>query len=201
MNKNTISIGIPLTVFLVLAVTTALVASGFVISQPLGHKAAMVQNPIDLPDVLLTDHHNRKAALVSQLVGDDLLVVTFNYTTCESICGVGNAIMQELDKTIGARVKRSVRLLSITINPTVDTSEKLAEAAIPYGPSERWLWTTGRPADIETVLRQSNAQVADIELHQLVFIVGDGKRKAFRRLPTIDPTASDVIAALEEYDS
>ncbi|WP_411033067.1 SCO family protein [Shinella sp. BYT-45] len=195
MNRIAI-VAVPLAAFLGLAVSAAIVAGRV----PPRQAAAMEQEPISLPDVLLTDHHNREAALVSQIAGDDLLVITFNYTTCESVCGVGNAIMQKLDKTVASRMKRPVRLLSITINPTVDTPGILAEAAWKWGPSERWLWTTGRPGDIEKILRQANARTADIELHELVFIVGDAKQKDFRRVPVNDATVSGVVAALDEYD-
>lgn len=201
MNRNMLSIAIPSVILLVLATAAALLVGRATASRPADGQGILVQAPVDLPDVQLTDHHNRTGALVSEIVGDDLLVVTFNYTTCQSICGVGNAIMQEVDRVVGAGSGRPVRLLSITINPTVDTPDKLAEAAAAYEPSERWLWTTGRPADIEDILRQSGAQVADIELHQLVFIVGDGRRKTFHRVPAIDAGAGDIVAALKELGS
>lgn len=192
------SVALPLAVFLGLAASTVIVAGRVL---PSRQAATLAQEPVDLPDVHLTDHHRREAALVSELAGDDLLVVTFNYTSCQSICGVGNAIMQELDKAVLPRLRRPVRLVSITINPTVDTPDILAEAAREWAPSERWLWATGRPGDIDTVLRQANARTADIELHELVFIVGDGKRKDFRRMPVNDATVSGVLAALDGYGS
>ncbi|WP_337181614.1 SCO family protein [Shinella sp.] len=191
-----VSVALPLAVFLGLAASAAIVAGRVL---PARQAATMAQEPVDLPDVRLTDQHGRDAALVSELAGDDLLVVTFNYTSCQSICGVGNAIMQELDRTVAPQVERPVRLVSITINPTVDTPDILAGAAREWTPSERWLWTTGRPGDIDKVLRQANARSADIELHELVFIVGDGRRKDFRRMPVNDGTVSGIIAALDGY--
>ncbi|MFT4183292.1 MAG: SCO family protein [Rhizobium sp.] len=201
MSRNTLSIVVPSALFVALAAALALMLGGWLPFAQASGTATFVQDSISLPDVELTDHHNRKAALVREMVGDDLLVVTFNYTTCESICGVGNAIMQQIDSNIPGKAKRPIRLLSITINPTVDTPQRLADAAAAFEPSDRWLWATGRPADIADILKQSNAQVADIELHELVFIVGDGKRKIFRRLPSSNMTADDLIAALKDFDT
>ena len=192
------SIALPLALFLGLAASTVIVAGR---AMPFRQAATLGQEPVDLPDIRLTDQHRREAALVSELAGEDLLVVTFNYTSCQSICGVGNAIMQELDRTVVPRVRRPVRLVSITIDPTVDTPDILAAAAREWAPSARWLWATGRPGDIDKVLRQAKAKTADIELHELVFIVGDGKRKDFHRMPVNDATVPGILAALAGYGS
>lgn len=200
MNRNVRSIGLPVVLLLVLGAAAGLVANARATSGIGEWKATLVPASVSLPDVSLTDQHARSASLVKELIGDDLVIVTFNYTTCQSICGVGNAIMQELDRSVPDKLKRSVRLLSITINPTVDTPDVLAVASAEFTPSERWLWTTGEPADIATILSHAEVRVADIELHDLVFIVGDGKRKQFHRISSLAPTAADVIAALGEYD-
>ncbi len=191
-------LALPLALLLALLASTAIVASRVA---PSPQVATLAREPVDLPDVRLTDHHRHEAALVSELAGNDLLVVTFNYTSCQSICGVGNAIMQELDRTVAPRVRRPVRLVSITINPTVDTPDMLAVAAREWAPSARWLWMTGAAGDIDKVLRQANARTADIELHELVFIVGDGMRKDFRRVPVNEATVSGIAAALDGYGS
>jgi protein SCO1 len=200
MNKTAVSIVIPAAVLLVLGVAAGLVANARATSDAAQWNATPARPAISLPDVVLTDHHARSASLAGKLAGDDLVVVTFNYTTCQSICGVGNAVMQNLDRSVTARLKRPVRLLSITIDPTVDTPDVLAAAAADFDPSDRWLWVTGKPADIAAILSQAEVKVADIELHDLVFIVGDGKRKQFHRIPSLAPTADDVVAALGEYD-
>lgn len=201
MNRKLSSVAIPVALLLILGAAAGVMAALSALPRASERQGAFGQSAVSLPDVTLTDHHARSGALLSELVGDDLLVVTFNYTTCQSICGVGNAVMQELDRTVAARLKRPVRLLSITINPTVDTPDTLAKAAVEYGPSERWLWTTGDPVDIATILVRAEAKVADIELHDLVFIVGDGRRKQFHRLSSLAPTAAEIVAALGDYDS
>lgn len=200
MSRNARAIVLPAALFIVLASVLAFMLAGWMPFAQASGTATLVQSPVRLPDVELTDHHNRKAALVSDMIGDDLMVVTFNYTTCETICGVGNAIMQQVDMNLRALAGRPVRLLSITINPTVDTPQRLADAAAEFEPSDRWLWATGRPADIADILKQTNAQVSDVELHDLIFIVGDGRRKIFRRLPASDTTAGDLMAALKDFD-
>jgi len=200
MNKTVFSIGIPVGLLLVLGTAAGIMMNARATSGAGQWTATLAQSSIDLPDVVLTDHHSRSAPLLDEMIGDDLVVVTFNYTTCQSICGIGNAIMQDVDSNVAAQLKRPVRLLSITINPTVDTPDVLAAAAADFTPSDRWLWTTGETADIAAILSQAEIKVSDIELHDLVFIVGDGRSRQFRRIPSLAPTATDVIAALGEYD-
>ena len=159
-----------------------------------------VQGQITLPEITLIDHHARPRALRGDLDSGALLVMTFNYTLCGSICPIGNDIMAYLDDEVGAVGGRDVRLLSITIDPQNDTPAMMAEAARKFDASERWLWLTGRPGDIRRLLQSVGAPVHNLELHDPVFLVGDGQTGQFFRTQTM-PTVDELMSMLDAIKS
>ena len=82
----------------------------------------------------------------SRLAGQ-IYVVEFFFTTCPSICPI---MTQNLLKVQTAFADESrVSLISVTINPTYDTSEVLSEYAQKYGITHpNWFLLTGAQDDI-----------------------------------------------------
>lgn len=157
---------------------------------------AFVQGQITLPQMTLIDHHAQPHVLRGALDKDALLVMTFGYTLCGSICPVGNDIMAQLDHAVDRIGDRDVRLLSITIDPQNDTPALMAEAARKFDASDRWLWLTGQPGDIRRLLQAVGAPVHDLELHDPVFLVGDGETGRFFRTQTM-PNVDELVSMLE----
>ena len=180
-----------LVVFLASASATASVAQD---------AGSFVQGQITLPEMTLIDHHAKPHALRGDLDSGALMVMTFGYTLCGSICPVGNDIMAQLDDEVGKVGGRDVRLLSITIDPQNDTPALMAEAAQKFEASDRWLWLTGRPGDIRRLLQSVGAPVHDIELHDPIFLVGDGQTGQFFRTQTM-PTVDELLSMLEAVSS
>ncbi len=82
----------------------------------------------------------------SRLAGQ-IYVVEFFFTTCPSICPI---MTQNLLKVQTAFANESrISLISVTINPTYDTSEVLSEYAQKYGITHpNWFLLTGAQDDI-----------------------------------------------------
>lgn len=155
---------------------------------------------IDLPDVTVIASDGQTARFRSDIAAGNLLVVTFNYTTCESICPVGNVVMQALDRDAAARLKRPLRLLSITIDPGHDTPVRMRRAAAELGASPQWLWLTGQAAEMDLLLARFGAKPIDILTHDPIFLVGDSRTGRFIRLSGL-PEPDQVLRHLADLDS
>lgn len=140
-----------------------------------------------VPEVELVDQDNQMHALKGPLTDGKLLVINFNYTTCVSICPLGNDVMARLDDMLAA--DKPIRLMSITIDPRRDTPSLMRAAAESFDASERWSWLTGDPGEIERLLAAFDAGVANVELHEPIFLVGDLETGRFyRSLSMPNPT-------------
>ena len=157
--------------------------------------ANFVQNRIVLPKMTLIDHEARQHELTGELTEGALVVINFNYTTCDSICPIGNDVMARLHSQVDQVDGRPVRLLSITIDPARDTVARLNAAARQFEAGDNWLWLTGDPPDIESLLQRLDADIADIELHDPVFLVGDVASGRFYRSLSM-PDAEELLAML-----
>ena len=157
--------------------------------------ANFVQERLELPPMELIDQEARRRDLTGELTKDALVIINFNYTTCESICPIGNDVMAQLDDRVDQVDGRPIRLLSITIDPARDTVAKLNAAARQFEASDRWVWLTGDPREIDRVLRSFDVAVADIELHDPIFIVGDAATGRYYRSLSM-PTPDELIDLL-----
>lgn len=144
------------------------------------------------PDIVLTDQGQAARALVEVFAAGPV-VLTFAYTTCDTICPLGNAVMADVD----AVADKSVTLITVTIDPDTDTPARMARAASDMGASSRWLWLTGDRDDIHRLLDAVDAPRGPIELHDPIFVVTDPQRRLFRRSMAL-PEAAQILALLAE---
>ncbi len=153
---------------------------------------------LSVPRVTMIDHEARAHDFHGPLTQGQLLVINFSYTTCESICPIGNAVLADLDALLPSDA--NVRLMSITIDPGRDTPARMRDAAQEFGASDRWSWLTGAPSDIGRLLRAFDADVANIELHDPIFLVGDLETGRFYRSLSF-PDAAELAALVHSLRS
>jgi protein SCO1/2 len=81
---------------------------------------------------------------------DQVLLVSFIFTRCTSVCGALGVRYRQLQRAMEAAGSSRVRLLSVSIDPAHDTPERLAEYRSRFG-GERTSWTIARPSDERTL--------------------------------------------------
>ncbi|NEV64562.1 SCO family protein [Thiorhodococcus minor] len=82
--------------------------------------------------------------------GEQVLLVSFIFTRCTSVCGALGVRYRQLQRAMEATGSKRVRLLSVSIDPAHDTPERLAEYRSRFG-GARTSWTIARPADEQTL--------------------------------------------------
>lgn len=123
-----------------------------------------------VPDVTLIDANADPQRLKGPLTEGQIVVLNFSYTTCDTICPLGNVVMASLQDILPADAP--VRLLSVTIDPRTDTPELMREAAESFDAGPRWSWLTGAPDEITRLLAAFDADYTNIVLHDPMFLVG-----------------------------
>jgi len=109
-----------------------------------------------VPDVKLLDSSGSHVALDTLLDGDHPVAVNFIFTTCTTICPIMTATFAQMRRELGAEADR-IQLVSITIDPEHDTPAVLSEYAKRFNATPEWHFLTGKPKDIEQVLRTFDA--------------------------------------------
>ncbi len=155
--------------------------------------ADATETRVTLADVSLVDRTGRSVRFPGEVLGDGIAVVNFVFTSCTTVCPVLSGLFGSVQERLGEKAGRSVRLISLSVDPVRDTPARLAAMAERYRAREGWSWLTGDREDMARVLRGLGAYVASPADHAPMVLVGDVKTGRWYRLNGF-PSA----AAIEE---
>jgi protein SCO1/2 len=145
---------------------------------------------ISIPDLPLTDHADRTLHLPET---EGTVVLSFMFTTCNTLCPVTNALLAELDDRLQSEGRTDVTILSITLDPTTDRPEVLALTADTFNASPQWHFLTG-PGATDTA-QAFGMSVYDIALHDPVIFIGTPTTGQFLR-SSGNPGPDELLAAI-----
>lgn len=134
-----------------------------------------------MPDVVLINQNGEKVRLKQLLEGDQPVVVDFIYGTCTTICPVLSAGYLNLQRRL-AKEGRTVRLVSITIDPENDTPKVMKDYLERYRAKPGWDFLTGSRADIDKVMHAFNAYIPDKMSHYPLNMIRNPKDGSWVRL-------------------
>src|SRR5690349_20038865 len=95
-------------------------------------------------DVELIDQDGKKVHFYSDVLKGKTVVVNALFTTCTSVCPPMNRNMERIQEALGERVGRDVFLVSITVDPDVDTPARLKDYAKKFHAGPGWVFLTGK---------------------------------------------------------
>jgi cytochrome oxidase Cu insertion factor (SCO1/SenC/PrrC family) len=132
--------------------------------------------PRAAPDIAFVDQFGNERRLAS-LQGRHVLLHAF-YGTCVTVCPIVIEQLREIYSDLSAEQRRELAILSISVDPVRDTTERLADLWREEGAFEGWIMA--RPAD------RSIDRVAQ-EFGIWVFAKNDGTINHSADLFLIDP--------------
>lgn len=104
------------------------------------------------PDFALVSEAGTPLALAD--LRGKVLALTFIYATCKDTCPALTAKMGAMQRRLGPDFGRSVRFLSVTVDPQTDTPAVLADYARRVGANPAgWSFLTGSPEEIAGMVR------------------------------------------------
>ena len=136
---------------------------------------------IKLADVPLVDQSGKTVRLEKDLVTDKIVVMSFIYTSCTTVCPVVSSIMGKVQQQLGARVGSEVQLVSISIDPQRDDAERLNDYARSFQKGPGWSWLTGSTQSVNETLKGLGSFSGDFKRHQPLILVGDGNSRHWTR--------------------
>jgi len=145
-------------------------------------------------DSILLDQRGRELKFYSDVLKDQVVVVNFIFTRCPGTCPVQTAKMSELYKELGGEMGRTVRFVSISVDPDNDTPAKLLEFADRYKAGDGWFFLTGEQESLDQVTRRLGAYNSLVEAHSPLFLLGNVSREHWVKMR---PSASVATLAGE----
>ena len=102
------------------------------------------------PNAVVVTHEGRRALFYDDLLRGKVVIVNFMSITDDAISGVSENLAK-VQQHFGDRLGRDVFMYSITVDPSHDTPQALAEFAERHGAQPGWLFLTGASAALESL--------------------------------------------------
>jgi len=135
----------------------------------------------EIPTVSLIDQDGKRVPLAEALGGPEPVGLNFFFASCRTICPVMSSAFAGMREKLG-KDGRSLRLVSISIDPDQDTPEVLRSYATRYGAGRGWTFLTGTQEQIDAVLRSFLAESGGKFNHQPLFFFRDGAADQWLRV-------------------
>ena len=149
----------------------------------------------------LTDQDGRSVAL-EDLRGKAIML-DFIFTHCTGPCPVLTGLQVDVQRALNPQQRAKTRFVSISLDPERDTPEVLRAYAMKHGADlESWSFLTGKPEEVETVLKSYGVGVirraGEEPAHLVATFVIDGQGRIAHRIVGLEQPAQERARLLVE---
>lgn len=134
-------------------------------------------------DVQLLNQDGEKMRLYTDLLKGKTVIINSFFATCQGSCLPLMRNLQQVQESLGDRLGEDARIISISVDPTVDTPGALKAYAQKLKAKPGWYFLTGDKASVEFALKKLGQFVEAKESHLNIFIIGNDRtglwKKAF----------------------
>ena len=135
---------------------------------------------MQIPNVRVLDQNGKALDFYSDLVKGHNVAINFIFTTCTTVCPVLTAtfrrVQTELEKS-----QSEVKLISVSVDPTVDTHERLRDFADKFKAGPGWTFVTGDKTEIDSLLQRLGAGVGNKNDHTSMVLIGNDPADVWTR--------------------
>ena len=124
-------------------------------------------------DVTLVNQHGEDMRLYSDLLQGKIVVIHSFFSTCQGSCPVILNTVAKLQEHLGDRLGADVHLISISVDPLIDTPAKLKAHAERLQAKPGWYLLTGEKRNVDHALYKLGHYVEAKESHSNIIIIGN----------------------------
>jgi protein SCO1 len=133
-----------------------------------------------IPDAQVLDQNGKQLNFYSDLIKGKTVAINFVFTTCTAICPSLAATFRRVQQEAVTR-GIDVQLISVSVDPTTDTPERLNDFATKFKAGPGWTFVTGDKARIDSVLQGLGAAVSNKNDHTPMILIGNDSRDYWTR--------------------
>jgi len=125
-----------------------------------------------IPQARVLDQNGKQLNFYTDLIKGKSVAINFVFTTCTAICPSLAATFRRVQLEARAR-GLDVQLISVSVDPTVDTPERLQDFAKKFKAEPGWTFVTGDKAQIDSVLQALGVAVINKNDHTPMVLIGN----------------------------
>ena len=124
-------------------------------------------------DIVLLNQNGERMRFYSDLLHDKVVVINSFFATCQGSCLPMNRNLEKLQDMLGDRLGKDVHIISISVDPTVDTPASLKKYANALHARPGWFFLTGDKKNVDYALYKVGQYVENKQDHLNIFIIGN----------------------------
>jgi len=125
-----------------------------------------------IPDIAVYDQNGKRLNFYRDLIKGKTVAINFIFTTCTTICPPLTATFRKVQQDLATSAPEA-KLISISVDPSTDTPQRLNDFAGKFKAGPGWVFVTGDSTDIASLLRALGAAVADKNDHTPMILIGN----------------------------
>jgi protein SCO1 len=151
-----------------------------------------------LPNVFVETQDGTRVRFYDDLVKGKVVLINFMFTSCTTQCPLTTANLVKVEETLGDRLGRDVVMISITVDPAVDTAAVLKRYSQRYSTKPGWYFVTGSRKDINLIRRRLGGldNTGDKTQHTGVVIYGNEATGQWAATPAMAPATAIVRSVM-----
>jgi len=144
----------------------------------------------------ILDQNGKQLNFYNDLIKGKTVAINFIFTTCTTVCPPLTATFRRVQQTAAER-GLDVKLVSVSVDPVVDTPERLRAFAEKFKVDQGWTFVTGEKGEIDALLASLGASVANKNDHTPMILIGNDTADYWTRAYGLSPPSRlvDLISA------
>ena len=134
-------------------------------------------------DVVLLNQDGEKMRFYSDLLKGKTVIINSFFATCQGSCLPITRNLEKMQEALGNRFGKDAIMISISVDPTVDTPGELKAFGKKFHARPGWYFLTGSKENVDFVLKKLGQFVENKNDHLNLVIVGNDRtglwKKAF----------------------
>ena len=147
------------------------------------------------PNLVLRTQHNQPVHFYEDLLKGKVVLINFIFTSCSGVCGPMTANLARAQSYLSEHVGKDVVMISISVDPAVDTPDVLRKYADKFKAKPGWYFLTGDKKNVDWVLYKLGGYVEDRQQHTSVLIIGNEVTGEWLKLNAM-ATPTDIASAV-----
>ena len=147
-------------------------------------------------DVVLINQNGARMRFYSDLLQGKVVIINSFFGTCQGVCLPMNRNLEKVQEALGERVGKDVHIISISVDPVVDTPASLKEYAKKLHARPGWYFLTGDKQNVDFALNKIGQFVSDKQDHLNILIIGNERTGLWKKALAIAPT-SELVKIVE----
>ncbi len=157
------------------------------------------RGPEFLPNRPVLNQNGEELKFYDDLIKDKIVIVMFIYTSCTDICPLTTARMTLVEDKLGPLIGKDIFIVSMTVDPVVDTPEKLKAYSKAFATGPGWTFVTGKPEDIRAINYRLGERSKILSDHRNEIVLGNDVTGEWQR-DNLMGDLERVVRTIREMD-